>query len=63
MENFIKQMADRVGISEEQAGKVVEFLREHMDEIPQMLSADSDFFKSMSDRVKGFLGGSDDEAQ
>jgi hypothetical protein len=43
--------------------KVVEFLREHMDEIPQMLSADSAFSKSMSDRVRGFIGGADDTAQ
>jgi hypothetical protein len=61
MEDFIKKMADRVGIDEGQAMKVVEFLREHLDELPSMLSADSDFFKSMSDRVRGFLGPDEEE--
>jgi len=61
MEDLIKRMAERVGIDEAQAAKVVEFLREHLDELPAMLNADSDFFKSMSDRISGFLG--DDENQ
>ena len=60
MEDFIKQMADRVGIDEQQAQKVVEFLREHLDELPTMLSADSDMFKSLSERFSGFLGGDDE---
>ena len=60
MEDFIKQMADRVGIDEQQAQKVVEFLREHLDELPAMLSADSEMFQSLSDRFKGFLGGDDE---
>ena len=60
MENLVKQLAERVGISDEQAEKVVEFLREHLDDLPAMLNADSDFFKSMSDRVQGFLGQSDE---
>ena len=62
MEDFVKRMADRVGIDEEQAAKVVEFLREHLDELPAMLSADSDFFKSISDRVRGFLGGDEEKS-
>jgi hypothetical protein len=56
MEELIKQLADKVGIDEAQAQKVVEFLREHLDELPQMLNADSEFFKSMSDRARGFIG-------
>ena len=62
MEDFVKRMADRVGIDEEQAAKVVEFLREHLDELPAMLSADSDFFKSISDRVRAFLGGDEEKS-
>ena len=62
MEDFVKRMADRVGIDEEQAAKVVEFLREHLDELPAMLSADSDFFRSISDRVRGFLGGDEEKS-
>ena len=60
MEDFIKQMADRVGIDEQQAQKVVEFLREHLDELPAMLSADSHMFKSLSERFSGFLGADDE---
>ena len=61
MEEFIKQLASKVGIDEDQAAKVVEFLREHLDELPQMLEADSDFFKAMSDRARGFIGESNDQ--
>ncbi|MDQ2985234.1 MAG: hypothetical protein M3R13_00765 [Armatimonadota bacterium] len=62
MEELIKNLADRVGISEEQAAKVVEFLREHMDELPQMLNADSDMFKSMSAKLQGFIGDTDEKS-
>lgn len=61
MEELIKNLADKVGISEEQATKVVEFLREHMDELPQMLNADSDMFKSMSEKLQGFIGDTDEK--
>jgi hypothetical protein len=62
MEDFVKQMADRVGIDEQQSQKVIEFLREHLDELPAMLSADSELFRSLSERFSGFLGGDDEPA-
>jgi len=59
MEELIKNLAERVGISEEQASKVVDFLRENLDELPKMLGADSDMFQNLSDKLQGFLGGDD----
>jgi hypothetical protein len=38
MEEFVAKMAEKVGISEETAMKVVEFLKEHADEVPGLLA-------------------------
>lgn len=56
MEDFIKQMAERVGISEDQATQLMVFLREHASEMPQMLG-NSDMIDGIGDKLEGFMGG------
>jgi hypothetical protein len=51
IEDFIAQMAEKVGISEEQAKQVIEFLKENSDKIPELLGSD------MVDNIKDKLGG------
>lgn len=41
IEQFIAQMAEKVGISEEQAQQVIEFLKENSDKIPELLGSDA----------------------
>lgn len=56
MEEFIKAMAEKVGISEEQANSVVEFLKEHASQLPAMLG-NSEMLGGLGDKLKDFLGG------
>lgn len=51
IEQFIAQMAEKVGISEEQAKQVIEFLKENSDKVPELLGSD------MVDNIKDKLGG------
>lgn len=51
IEQFIAQMAEKVGISEEQAKQVIEFLKENSDKIPEILGSD------MVGDIKNKLGG------
>ncbi|MCA9708519.1 MAG: hypothetical protein KDK70_21900 [Myxococcales bacterium] len=55
IEEFIASMASRVGISEEQARSVVEFLKENADKVPQILSSDA--VAGLKDKLPGGLGG------
>ncbi len=41
IEGFISQMAEKVGISEEQAQQVIEFLKENADKVPEILGSDA----------------------
>jgi hypothetical protein len=54
MEEFVAKMADKVGISEETAMKVVEFLKEHADEVPALL-AKTGLEDKLPDAVKGLF--------
>ncbi len=51
IEDFIAQMAEKVGISEEQAKQVIDFLKENADKVPELLGSD------MVDNIKEKLGG------
>ena len=51
IEEFIGQMAEKVGISEEQAKSVIEFLKENADKVPELLGSDA------LDGIKEKLGG------
>ncbi len=51
IEDFIAQMAEKVGISEEQAKQVIEFLKENADKVPELLGGD------VVDNIKDKLGG------
>ena len=51
MEEFIQGLMEKVGISEEQANGVVEFLRENADKVPELLK-DS----GLASKLPGGLG-------
>lgn len=55
IEEFVSNMAERVGISEEQARGVIDFLKEHADKVPQLLSSDA--VDSIKDKLPGGIGG------
>ncbi|MEM6995490.1 MAG: hypothetical protein AAF721_33580 [Myxococcota bacterium] len=48
-------MAAKVGISEEQATQVIEFLKENADKVPELLGSDA--LASIKDKLPGGLGG------
>lgn len=51
MEEFAEKMADKVGISKEQANKVMEFLKDHADDAVALLSK-----SGIADKLPGGLG-------
>ena len=55
MEEFITQMAAKVGISEEQAKSVVQFLKDNADKVPDLLG--SDMVSNLKSKLPGGLGG------
>lgn len=55
MDEFIEQLAAKVGISQEQAQQVVEFLKENAHRIPELLGGD-DALQSLKDKLPGGLG-------
>ncbi len=55
MDDFVNQMASKVGIDKETALKVVEFLKEHAAELPKILGSDQ--AKGIVDKLPGGLGG------
>ncbi len=55
IEEFIASMASKVGISEEQAKSVVEFLKENADQVTGLLGSDA--VDSIKDKIPGGLGG------
>lgn len=56
MEELIGQLVSKVGISEEQAGQVVAFLKENASKLPEWLGQ-SDVGKAIADKLPGGLGG------
>lgn len=55
IEEFVASMAAKVGISEEQATQVIEFLKENADKVPELLGSDA--LASIKDKLPGGLGG------
>lgn len=55
IEEFVTQMAEKVGISKEQAESVVEFLKENSSKVPELLSSDA--VSGLKDKLPGGLGG------
>ncbi|MEM9456232.1 MAG: hypothetical protein AAGF11_18770 [Myxococcota bacterium] len=55
IEEFITSMVERVGISEEQARGVIEFLKENADKVPDLLGSDA--LEGIKDKLPGGLGG------
>ena len=51
MEDFIKGLVEKVGISEEQAAKVIDFLKENADKVPALLAS-----SGVKDKLPGGLG-------
>jgi hypothetical protein len=56
MEEFIDQMAAKVGIDKATAEKVVAFLKEHAAELPKLLG-ENEMAKGMLDKLPGGIGG------
>ena len=55
VDDLVAQMAAKVGISEDQAKQVVEFLMEHKDEILAVVGSGS--LDAVKDKLPGGLGG------
>lgn len=55
VDEIVSQMAEKVGISPEQAQQVVQFLMEHKDDILGFLGSDA--LDSIKDKLPGGLGG------
>ncbi len=56
MDEFVNQMAAKVGIDKATAEKVVAFLKEHAAELPKLLG-ENEMAKGMLDKLPGGLGG------
>jgi hypothetical protein len=56
MDDFVNQMAAKVGIDKATAEKVVAFLKEHAAELPKLLG-ENEIAKGMVDKLPGGLGG------
>ncbi len=50
---FIGQMAEKVGISEEQAKQVIEFLKDNADKVPELLGSDA--LSGIKEKLGGFF--------
>ena len=64
MDQLIKMLQEKTGMSDEMAKQVADFIKEHMHELPAMLSG-GDGEKGgaaggLMDAAKGFLGGNKD---
>lgn len=55
MEEMIQQLVQKVGLDEEKAAQVVEFLKENAAKIPEWLGG-SDVLESLKDKLPGGLG-------
>lgn len=55
MEEMIQQLVQKVGLDEEKAAQVVEFLKENASKIPEWLGG-SDMLESLKDKLPGGLG-------
>ncbi len=56
MEDFVAKLVSKVGISEEQAKGVFEFLKDNAEKVPEWLS-ESDLVDQVKDKLPGGLGG------
>lgn len=53
IDEFIGQMAEKVGISEEQAKQVIDFLKENADKVPELLGSDA--LEGIKDKLGGLF--------
>ncbi len=69
MDQLIKLLQEKTGVDDATANKIADFIKNHMDELPKLLSGDladkaSSFLGGNSDNLlesaKGFLGGNKD---
>ena len=56
MEEFVEKLITKVGLSKEQAEKVVDLVKEHAADVPKWL-ASSGIGKALADKLPGGLGG------
>ena len=54
IEQFATQMAEKVGISQDQAKMVIGFLKDNADQIPKLLGSDA--AEAVKDKLPGGLG-------
>lgn len=53
IEDMIAQMAEKVGISEDQAKQVIEFLKENADKVPELIGGDA--LEGIKDKLGGLF--------
>ena len=67
MEEFINGLTEKVGLNRDQAQRVVEFVQEHLSDIPKWLGSSGLMDKlpgSIGDRLEGMIpGGNSGETQ
>ncbi len=55
MEEFINGLVEKTGISKEQAEKVIDFLKEHAEDIPKMIGQ-NEFLHGLAEKLPGGIG-------
>lgn len=55
MDQLVKMIADKVGLDEEMAAKVAEFIKDHIHELPGLLGGAG--LDGLKDQAGGLLGG------
>lgn len=56
MEEMVEQLVAKTGLSKEQAGQVVDFLKQNAHKLPEWLGS-SELGKNLMDKLPGGLGG------
>lgn len=60
MEEFISNLSEKVGIDRATAEKVVDFIKDHLDDLPGLLGGAGGvggMLGGLADKAKGLLGG------
>ncbi len=57
VDDFVKQLMDKTGIDEKTADKVIDFIKDHLDDVLGMFTKEGSALDSVGDALGGLLGG------
>lgn len=57
MDEFVKRMIDKTGIDEKTADKVLDFLKDNLDDVVKLFGKGGGAIDSVTDALGGLLGG------